>query len=106
MPDVYACVQRLGVKVVVLEARDTAGGRVQSSSCAAFSCPVDLGASIITGTEVDTVKGLRPDPSAIVARCMRPRFGVVRLGGVGGGRGEQGKVCFIAMGAHAISFAA
>lgn len=33
-----------------------------------LSAAVDLGASIITGTEIDEVKGLQPDPSAIVAR--------------------------------------
>lgn len=63
-------VQRCGIKVVVLEARDAVGGRVRSSQEAAFSCPVDLGASIITGTEVDAIKGLRPDPSAVIARCV------------------------------------
>jgi Flavin containing amine oxidoreductase len=39
------------VEVVVLEARDRVGGRVHSYK-GDFSAPVDLGASIITGTQV------------------------------------------------------
>ena len=35
----------------MLEARDRVGGRVHSYQ-GDFACPVDLGASIITGTEV------------------------------------------------------
>ena len=35
----------------MLEARDRVGGRVHSYR-GDFACPVDLGASIITGTEV------------------------------------------------------
>ena len=61
--------QRCGIKVKVLEARHQVGGRVRSSQVADFSVPVDMGASIITGTQVDVAKGLRPDPSAVIARC-------------------------------------
>ena len=43
--------QRNNIEVVVLEARERLGGRVHSYR-GAFSCPVDLGASIITGTQV------------------------------------------------------
>lgn len=61
--------QRCGVEAVVLEARDRVGGRVHTCADARFGGPVDLGASIITGTATDAGKGLRADPSAIVARC-------------------------------------
>lgn len=45
---------RLGVGgVTVLEARGRPGGRVHSYADSGFSCPVDLGASIITGTELE-----------------------------------------------------
>ena len=57
------------MKVTILEAKQEVGGRVRSSQREGFSVPVDLGASIITGTEVDAAKGLRPDPSAVIARC-------------------------------------
>lgn len=52
----------------MLEARDRPGGRVQSCADARFGTRVDLGASIITGTATDVSKGLRADPSAIIAR--------------------------------------
>ncbi len=60
--------QRRGVEVVVLEARQRPGGRVHTSGGDGLSQPVDLGASIITGTQTDEEKGLRPDPSAVLAR--------------------------------------
>ena len=60
--------QRCGLEVVVLEARERIGGRVHTHSCGGLTAAVDLGASIITGTAIDEEKGLRPDPSAIVAR--------------------------------------
>ncbi len=41
--------QRAGVDVTVLEARDRVGGRVHSYQGNGFSVPVDLGASLITG---------------------------------------------------------
>lgn len=41
--------QRHGVEVTVLEARDRVGGRVHSYQDEGFTAPVDLGASIITG---------------------------------------------------------
>ena len=63
-----ACMQRCGIESVVLEARDRVGGRVYGYSGSGFSVPVDLGASIITGTATDVAKGLRPDPSAVIAR--------------------------------------
>ena len=44
---------RHGVEAVVLEARERVGGRVNSALCDDFSVPVDLGASIITGTAPD-----------------------------------------------------
>ena len=60
--------QRCGVEVLVLEARSRVGGRVQTQQSGGLTAPVDLGASIITGTEVDIEKGLQPDPSTIIAR--------------------------------------
>ena len=60
--------QRCGLEVVVLEARERIGGRVHTHSCGGLTAAVDLGASIITGTAIDEEKGLRPDPSAIIAR--------------------------------------
>ncbi len=63
------------METVVLEARDRVGGRVHSYSGSGFSAPVDLGASIITGTATNVAKGLRPDPSTLIARCsMHPYF--------------------------------
>lgn len=59
--------KRNNVEVVVLEARERVGGRVNSHSAPGISCPVDLGASIITGTEADVRKGYRADPSAVLA---------------------------------------
>lgn len=41
-------VSKMGVKVVVLEARQRVGGRVHTDTTS-LSAPVDLGASIITG---------------------------------------------------------
>ena len=60
--------QRCGVEAIVLEARDRVGGRVHSYRGSGFSVPIDLGASLITGTATDVAKGLRPDPSAVLAR--------------------------------------
>lgn len=57
------------MEAVVLEARDRVGGRVQTQQDGGLSASVDLGASIITGTEIDVEKGLQPDPSTIIARC-------------------------------------
>lgn len=58
--------KRNNVEVIVLEARDRVGGRVNSHSAPGFGAPVDLGASIITGIEADPRRGLRPDPSALL----------------------------------------
>jgi hypothetical protein len=60
--------QRCGVEAVVLEAQARVGGRVLTVRGGPLSAPVDLGASIITGVAADAGKGLRADPSAIVAR--------------------------------------
>ncbi|KAK9826354.1 hypothetical protein WJX81_001448 [Elliptochloris bilobata] len=62
--------KRCGVASVVLEARTRVGGRVHTYRGGGFSVPIDLGASIITGTAVDLAKGARADPSAIVARQL------------------------------------
>lgn len=63
--------QRCGVEVTVLESRERVGGRVHSYQGKGLSAAVDLGASIITGTAIDEVKGLQPDPSAVIARSGR-----------------------------------
>lgn len=49
LPHLALPVQRHGVEVTVLEARDRVGGRVHSYQDEGFTAPVDLGASIITG---------------------------------------------------------
>ena len=64
--------QRCGVEAVVLEAQPRVGGRVHTAHGGPLSTPVDLGASIITGISADASKGLRADPSAIVARSALP----------------------------------
>ncbi|KAL4428259.1 hypothetical protein ABPG75_002348 [Micractinium tetrahymenae] len=62
--------KRNGADVAVLEARERVGGRVHSFQEGGFTAPVDLGASIITGTDPDVEKGLRCDPSAILCRQL------------------------------------
>ncbi|KFM25067.1 Lysine-specific histone demethylase 1A [Auxenochlorella protothecoides] len=62
--------QRHGVEVVVLEARDRVGGRVHSFQGHGLRAPVDLGASIVTGTAPDVKSGLRPDPSTLLLRQL------------------------------------
>lgn len=55
--------------MLVLEARDRVGGRVHSYR-GPFSAPVDLGASLITGTAPNVAEGLAPDPVNIVCRQL------------------------------------
>ncbi len=62
------------METMVLEARDRVGGRVHSYSDGGFSGPVDLGASIITGTATVVARGTRPDPSTLVARHAALHF--------------------------------
>ncbi|KAL1312045.1 hypothetical protein HN51_038681 [Arachis hypogaea] len=57
--------QRQGLTVTVLEARNRIGGRVFTDR-SSLSVPVDLGASIITGVEADVATERRPDPSSLV----------------------------------------
>ena len=65
--------QKLGCSCTVYEARSRVGGRVHTQ-IGSLSVPVDLGASIITGTSAVPPKstangtGARPDPSSIFAR--------------------------------------
>lgn len=58
--------QRRGAACIVLEARGRVGGRIQTER-GTFSAPVELGASLITGTAADIEKDTgyekRPDPS-------------------------------------------
>lgn len=54
--------------MVVLEARDRVGGRVQTLKPEGFSAGVDMGASIITGVATNAERGLRCDPSAMLAK--------------------------------------
>ncbi|KAF8072835.1 LDL3 [Scenedesmus sp. PABB004] len=61
--------QRNGVEVVVLEARERVGGRVHSHT-GDFAAPVDLGASLVAGTAPDTHEGLAPDPVTVVLRQL------------------------------------
>ena len=67
-PSLLVLVQRCGVKVIVLEGRDRVGGRVHTLQGQGFSSGVDLGASIITGVATNTGRGLRSDPSALLAK--------------------------------------
>jgi len=74
----------------VLEARDRVGGRVHSYQ-GDFACPVDLGASIITGTEVRHFAALcvaHGDPFQKAKRhpyeallCMSPHCRILTYGG-------------------------
>ncbi|XP_078448377.1 LSD1-like 3 [Wolffia australiana] len=57
--------QRHGVSVTVLEARDRIGGRVYTDR-SSLSVPVDLGASIITGVEPDLAAERPADPSSLI----------------------------------------
>jgi hypothetical protein len=72
-------VQRNSVDVLVLEARDRVGGRVHSFQGPGFSSPVDLGASLITGTAPDAEAGLGPDPVSFVCKQLGIKLHV--LGG-------------------------
>lgn len=58
--------KRHGYNVTILEARNRVGGRVNSLESDGFHAPIDLGASIITGTQADPRKGLRADPSSLL----------------------------------------
>lgn len=69
-PAVLCVLQRNNVDVVVLEARDRVGGRVHSYQGPGFSAPVDLGASLITGTAPDPEAGLGPDPVSFVCKQL------------------------------------
>jgi len=60
--------KRHGYTVKVLEARNRVGGRINSLHAENFDAPIDLGASIVTGTEPDPRKGLRADPSALLCK--------------------------------------
>ncbi|WIA08913.1 hypothetical protein OEZ85_008331 [Tetradesmus obliquus] len=61
--------KRNNVDVLVLEARDRVGGRVHSYS-GPFAAPVDLGASLVTGTAPDLAEGLAPDPVLFVCKQL------------------------------------
>ena len=62
--------RRHGYQVTVLEARDRVGGRINSLQKQGFLAPIDLGASIITGTQPDPRKGLRADPSSLLCKQL------------------------------------
>lgn len=59
--------QSLGAEVTLLEARERPGGRVHTVANE-MSVPVDYGAQLCTGTEVDLVRGVQPDPTALLAQ--------------------------------------
>ena len=65
--------QRHGCNVTVLEGRERVGGRVMTDRDS-FSVPIDLGASIITGTEVNVKKGLRSDPSSTICEQLDLKY--------------------------------
>ena len=48
----------------MLEARDRVGGRVHTLRDERFGCPIDLGASLITGTQVSAGRTAPRDPRA------------------------------------------
>jgi len=58
-----------GITYTLLEARERLGGRVFTDH-STFSVPVDLGASLITGTKVDPEKQTRPDPSTLLCQQL------------------------------------
>lgn len=53
----------------MVEARDRVGGRVHSYT-GPFAAPVDLGASLITGTAADVHEGLAPDPVSLICKQL------------------------------------
>lgn len=53
----------------VLEARDRVGGRVHTYT-GPFDAPVDVGASIITGTAPNVAEGLPPDPCYFICKQL------------------------------------
>jgi len=74
----------------VLEARGRVGGRVHSYQGDGFSAPVDLGASLVTGTAPDAQAGLGPDPVSFV--CKQLGIQLHELGGelpIFDGRGQK-----------------
>lgn len=76
-----------------MEARDRVGGRVHSHT-GPFGAPVDLGASLITGTAPDMEGGRAPDPCTFLCRqlgvALHPLGEELRLfDGRGGGEVER-----------------
>jgi monoamine oxidase len=61
--------QKQGVRVIVLEARNRPGGRVHTVANA-LSVPVDFGAQLCTGMSADAQRESPPDPTALLARQL------------------------------------
>ena len=71
--------KRHGCTVVILEGRDRVGGRVVTDR-STFSVPVDLGASLITGTGVNVKKGHPSDPSTLLCKQIGAKLKRIEMG--------------------------
>src|SRR3569623_1589676 len=70
--------QRAGLSVVVLEARDRVGGRIETHHDPAWAAPIDMGAEFIHGRPPELLRALRG--SGIRPRVMPARHQLFRHG--------------------------